>query len=259
MKKILIGSLALSILISTVHARDITPNEIKGFSAQAYRIDFDKAPADIQVKLKDEYTQKIKLSEILVQRYQNDPEFVQIRENIALELWSKRVMNTVKPTEEEIKKVYEASGELKVASLYKARHILVKQESIANELLSQLNTKSSNEQNALFLEMVQKHSVDGQSKNNGGDIGWIDSGKISPSAATELKEKEKGSLFIMRAAEELWEVIILDDIKPEHIASYDEAKPFLVKQLQSKTLQDEAAKLLKPTPANKSKVPSPKK
>ncbi len=259
MKKILLYTIIIITIISSAQARDIKLDEYKAFATQAYRIDFDKAPADVQAKIKEEYTQKIRLSEILVQRYQNDLEFVQIRENIALELWSKRVMNSVKPTEEEIKKVYEASGELKVASLYKARHILVKQESLANELLSQLNTKSANERNVLFLEMVQKHSMDGQSKNNGGDIGWIDSGKISPSAATELKAKEKGSLFILRAAQELWEVIMLDDIKPEHIASYDEAKPFLINQLQRKTLQDEAAKLLKPAPATKVKTPAIKK
>lgn len=259
MKKIVFSTLAIASLISTLQARQINPDEYKAFAAQAMRIDYDKAPSDIQTKIKEEYAQKIKLSETLVQRYQNDPEFAMIKENIALELWTKRVMVSVKPTEDELKKVYAQVGELKVSPQYKARHILVKQESLANDLLAQLKGKNATERDTLFSELVQKYSVDMVSKNNQGDIGWVDSGKLSPQVAEQMKSQEKGSVSLMRAAEELWEVIILDDIRPEHVATFEESKDFLINQLQRKTLQEEASKLLKPLPAVKAKNPAIKK
>ncbi len=259
MKKILLSVVTMATLISSVDAREIKLDEYKAFAAQAMRIDYDKAPADIQAKIKDEYIQKIKLSEILVKRYQNDPDFMIIKENIALELWTKRVMASVKPTEETLKTLYTQSGDLNVAPQYKARHIMVKQESLATELLTQIKSKIGSERDALFTAMVEKYSLDMTSKKDQGNIGWVDSGKLSPQASELIKSQEKGSVFIMRAAEELWEVVILDNINEGHIATFDEAKEFLINQLQRKTLQDEAAKLLKPAPVNKSKVPSPKK
>lgn len=259
MKKILLSTIAIAAILTTVQARVINPDEYKRFAAQAMRVDYDKSSIEIQAKIKEEYAQKIKLSETLVQRYQNDPEFTMIKENVALELWTKKVMGSVKPSEDELKKLYVQVGELKVAPQYKVRHIMLKEESVANDLLTQLKGKTASEKEMLFNEFVQKYSIDMTSKKDQGNIGWIDSGKLSPQAAEQMKSQEKGSVLMMRASQEIWEIIIVDDIKAEHVATFDEAKAFLLNQLQRKKLQDEATKLLKPTPVIKPQVSAAKK
>jgi len=256
MTKSFMGSVITALLLSSaVQAHTIAPDEIKQFAAQALQIDFDKAPKDVQEKISAEYTKRIKLGEILVVKLKNDPEFVRITETVALDLWSKRIAGAVKPSDEELKKVYGETKDLNIAPSYKIRHILVAKEASADDIINQLNAKTGEERNQLFASLASSQSMDPGSKQNGGSVGWVDSSAIPPVISSQLKDKEVGTPIKLSVGKDLWEVIMLDEIKPQHAATFDEAKGYLVNIMRQKAVEEEANKILGASDTKTTKKP----
>lgn len=245
MTKRFIGSVVTALCItSSLQAHAIAPDEIKQFAAQALQIDFDKAPQDVQQKISTEYTQRIKLAETLVVKLKNDPEYIRLSETLALDLWSKRIADTIKPSDEELQKVYSEAKDLNVAPSYKLRHIVVAQETLADDLINQLKAKTGEEQSKLFASLAAAQSLDQNTKQKGGAIGWVDSAALPPVVNNELKGKEAGNLVKMAAGKEMWDVILVDEVKAEHRATFEEAKNYLSNMMRQQAVENEAKKIL---------------
>ncbi len=246
MKKQFVGSLLTAVLLSSslYAAQPVASNEIKQFAAQALQIDYDKAPADIQKKITEEYTQRLKLAEILVVKLKKDPEFVRVSQTVALDLWSKRIADATKPSDTELKKMFDESKDLKIAPSYKLRHIMVDQESLADDLIAQLNQKTGTEKSQLFTTLAASKSLDQSTKQKGGELGWIDANSLPMPVNNALKDKQAGSLVKLPGGKSMWDVLIVDELKPEHTASFDEAKNFLTHKARQKAIETEARKLL---------------
>lgn len=245
MAKRLIGSMVTALLVtSSLQAHTVTPDEIKQFAAQALQIDFDKAPEDVKQKISTEYTQRIKLSEALVGKLKNDPEYIQISETLALDLWSKRIAESTKPTDEELKKAYSESKDLNISASYKIRHIVVMQETSADVIINQLKEKSGDEQTQLFNTLASKNSIDQNTKQKGGYVGWVNSSALPEVVKSALKDKPAGSFVKLSTGKDIWDIILLDEIKPEHQATFDEAKSYLENMLRQQAVENEAKKIL---------------
>lgn len=253
MAKRFIGSVVTALLISSsLQAHAIAPDEIKQFSAQALHIDFDQAPADVQQKITSEYTQRIKLAEILVVKLKNDPEYVRLSETLALDLWSKRIATTTNPTDEELKKVFSEAKDLNVAPSYKLRHIVVMKETLADSLMNQLKAKTGEEQNQLFTTLAANNSMDQNTKQKGGSVGWVEAAALPQAVIAVLKDKAAGSLVKLEAGKDMWDIILIDEIKPEHPATFEEAKNYLASLMRQQAIENEAKKLLGATEAKPS-------
>jgi parvulin-like peptidyl-prolyl isomerase len=245
MLKRFIGSAAAALFLSaSLQAHTIAPDEIKQFAEQALRIDFDNASDEVKKKITAEYTDRVKLAEILVAQLKNDPEFIRLTEAHALDVWSKRVANTINPTDEELQKVFKNAKDLNIAPSYKLRHIVVKQESLADDLMKQLEAKTGDERNRLFVSLAAANSQDVNTKEKGGAIGWVDSSALPPMIITLLKDKEAGSLVKVDLGKDVWDIILLDEVKPERPATFEESKSYLVTVLRQQGVEDEAKKLL---------------
>jgi peptidyl-prolyl cis-trans isomerase C len=70
---------------------------------------------------------------------------------------------------------------------WKASHILVKDRSLAEELLKRLK------QGANFESLAREHSTC-PSKSSGGDLGWFGPGKMVPAFESAVKRLGVGSL-----------------------------------------------------------------
>jgi parvulin-like peptidyl-prolyl isomerase len=259
MAKRFIGSVVTAfVLSSSLQAHPIAPDEIKQFAAQALHIDFDKAPDDVKKNISTEYTQRIKLAEELVVKLKNDPEYIRLSETLALDLWSKRIAGSINPSDEELKKVFSEAKDLNVAPSYKLRHIVVIQESLADDLITKLNAKTGDEQKQLFTSLAATYSQDQNTKQKGGSVGWVDAAALPPVVISMLKEKEVGSLVKLAAGKDTWDIILIDEIKPEHAATFDEAKGYLANMMRQQAVENEGKKILgategKPSSLSKSK------
>lgn len=138
----------------------------------------------------------------------------------------------VKPSEEEIKKVYDEQ----VAKLdrleYKARHILVKEEEEAKKLIKDLDKEKGKN----FIELAKAHS-DGPTGKNGGDLGWFDPEQMVPAFAEVVVTLKPGNYTKTPVQTQFgWHVILLEDTRKMEPPSLDSVKPEIVAALQREAL-----------------------
>ncbi len=119
------------------------------------------------------------------------------------------------------------------ATEYKARHILVKQESEAKDIIAKLNKNPK-----AFEALAKEKSVDPGSKENGGDLGWFDPQGMVPEFGAALTKLEKGKFSAEPVKTNFgYHVILLEDSRPKQFPPLAEVKPMLEQQLQQQNLK----------------------
>ena len=115
---------------------------------------------------------------------------------------------------------------------YSARHILVKTETEAKDVLAQLKKGDD------FAKVAKEKSLDPGSKEKGGDLGWFSpAGMVKPfsDAVTSLKKGETTSAPVQTQFG--WHIIKLVDTRAAQVPSYDKVKEGLERTLQQRKLE----------------------
>ena len=115
---------------------------------------------------------------------------------------------------------------------YSARHILVKTEAEAKDVLAQLKKGDD------FAKVAKEKSLDPGSKEKGGDLGWFSpAGMVKPfsDAVTSLKKGETTSAPVQTQFG--WHIIKLVDTRAAQVPSYDKVKEGLERTLQQRKLE----------------------
>ncbi len=115
---------------------------------------------------------------------------------------------------------------------FNARHILVKTEAEAKDIIAQLNKGTD------FAKLAKEKSLDPGSKEKGGDLGWFSpAGMVKPfsDATTALK---KGALTSTPVQTQFgWHVIKLIDTRATQVPPYDKVEDGLERTLQQRKLE----------------------
>jgi peptidyl-prolyl cis-trans isomerase C len=134
-------------------------------------------------------------------------------------------------SEEAMKKEYEQAKTQTGDKEYKARHILVKDETEAKQIVAQLK-KGGN-----FEKIAAAKSEDSGSKGRGGDLDWGPPNRFVPAFADALKKLKKGQVTDVPVHTQFgWHVIRLDDERQYEAPSFDKVKPEIQKNLQRQAL-----------------------
>lgn len=115
---------------------------------------------------------------------------------------------------------------------YNARHILVKTEAEANDILAQVKKGTD------FAKLAKEKSLDPGSKEKGGDLGWFSpAGMVKPfsDAVMELKKGEVVAAPIQTQFG--WHVIKMVDTRATQVPAYDKVKEGLERTLQQRKLE----------------------
>ena len=115
---------------------------------------------------------------------------------------------------------------------YSARHILVKTEAEAKDVLAQLKKGDD------FAKVAKEKSLDPGSKEKGGDLGWFSpAGMVKPfsDAVTSMKKGETTSAPVQTQFG--WHIIKLVDTRAAQVPSYDKVKDGLERTLQQRKLE----------------------
>jgi peptidyl-prolyl cis-trans isomerase C len=119
-----------------------------------------------------------------------------------------------------------------------ARHILVKTEAEAKQIITQL------EHGADFNKLAKEKSIDPAGKDNGGDLGWFTKDQMVPEFANAAFALKKGQFTKTPVKTRFgWHIIKLVDRRAAPPPSFDEVKQQLVVSVQGQVIGEKVKEL----------------
>lgn len=141
-------------------------------------------------------------------------------------------------SESDTKAAYEEYKKAYGDKEYSARHILVKTESEAKDIIVQLG------KGADFAKIAKEKSLDPGSKEKGGDLGWFSPASMVKPFSDVAINLQKGSISSNPVQTQFgWHVIKLIDTRTAQPLPYDKVKDGIQKNLQQRDLEKMMAEL----------------
>ncbi len=243
-------SIFASDIIATVNGKSITKSDIDRFVS--------KSIPGAQYSFMNKQ-QKEKVIEQLIERelyigvakkegIENDPQFAveleKAKENLMLDMWMKKRLDSIKVTDREARKYYrEHDKKFHQSALASARHILVSTRAEAREIIREL--ESSPNLKKKFIELAKTRSI-GPSSKNGGDLGWFRKDQMLPEFSDAAFALRKGQITYTPIHTPFgWHIIYLTDKKPEGKIEFSKVKNSIINSLKLKKFQENLKKLSK--------------
>lgn len=155
------------------------------------------------------------------QKLENDPEVYyllkRLRENVLVQAAIRNMLKENPVSDDEIKTRFEKEAANTHKTEYMVRHILVKNEDEAKEIIKQLKAKAN------FNALAKQKSIDVQSGKNGGQIGWVNQGMVVPEFFEGVTHLEKGTTSAEPVKSDFgWHVIKVEDTRPATIPTFEQ-------------------------------------
>jgi peptidyl-prolyl cis-trans isomerase C len=170
----------------------------------------------------DEMIDKMLLAQYAVSnKIDQEPEvrslMKRVREEILAQAVKRNLLREHPISEEDVKKRFEHEVENTHKTEYKVRHILVKEESEAKDIIAQLH------KGAKFDKLAVEKSVDTQSSKNGGELGWINQGMVVPEFFNAIMKMKKGEISAEPVKSDFgWHIIKVEDTRPLKIPTFEQ-------------------------------------
>jgi peptidyl-prolyl cis-trans isomerase C len=163
------------------------------------------------------------------------------KQQIILALLVDDLNKKLTPSEADVRKEYERvkaerSGD--AGKQYKSRHILVKEEDAAKQIIAELDAGGD------FAAIAKEKSEDTGSKEDGGELDWSEAQAYVQPFGEALKALKKGE----RTKEPVktnygYHIIELEDVRSSPFPEFDQVKPQIQQQLATKVRDDYIADL----------------
>ena len=135
-------------------------------------------------------------------------------------------------SDEDLRKEYDSAKAAAGAKEYKARHILVKEEAEAKQIIAQLK-KGGN-----FEKIAAEKSEDTGSKSRGGDLDWASPARYVKPFSDALVKLKKGQITDTPVQSPFgWHIIRLDDERATKLPPFEDVKNNIQQQLQQQVVQ----------------------
>ena len=141
------------------------------------------------------------------------------------------------PTDDQLKKDYEAIKSALGSKEYRARHILVEKEDEAKEIITLLQKGDK-------FEKLAERSKDPGSKEKGGDLDWASPANFAKPFSDAMVGLQKGKFTPTPVQTQFgWHVIMLEDVRDTKAPSFEEVKPNLTQRAQGLLVERHLADL----------------
>jgi len=173
-------------------------------------------------------------------------DLIDVKKDLLVRSWIDKIHKNIHVNDSEIEAIY-----LKQKSQYskpekvKARHILIKSEKKAEELLKKLSGLKGSELKSKFIELAKKHST-GPSARKGGDLGWFTKGRMVPkfeeaSFSMNINEVSKKPVKTRFG----YHILYKEGSKAAEITPLSEVKESIVLELKNKKFSKKFDKIKK--------------
>ncbi len=192
-------SLSAADILATVNGKQITKEKVQEIlGSMGAQTPYDALPDEVKKRVLDQVIEQQLLEDKAIKSgIQKDPEYLnaleKLKRKLALDVWMKKQLESVKVTDEEAKKAYEEhKNAFRRPETVHARHILVKTEAEAKQIINMLKKATKKNLKTKFEELAKSKST-GPSASRGGDLGTFSREQmVKPfsDAAFSLKEGE---------------------------------------------------------------------
>jgi peptidyl-prolyl cis-trans isomerase C len=142
-------------------------------------------------------------------------------------------MKTAPVTDEMLKAEYEKVKAARSGTEYKARHILVKDEAAAKDIIAKLKKDVK-----AFEALAKEKTQDPGSKETGGDLGWFSPQTMVPEFGAAVAKLEKGKFTEEPVKSQFgYHVILLEDSRPIQAPPLEQVKEQLKQPIQQANLK----------------------
>lgn len=242
----LIGSMAYAATVVTVNGKAISDEEINRVLMEGTQGRFDQLPKEKQDELRKRITDGLVTQELVYQdakkngvlkskEYQDERAAMmqRIDRQLAAKVWEKQQFDKVTVSDKEVKAYFDNNPqEFVEKEKVHARHILVKTESKAKELIDQLKTLKGDALKKKFIELAKTEST-GPSGPKGGDLGFFPQGQMVPAFNDVVFKMDVGTISMTPVKSQFgYHVIYLEEKKPGKQLTFDEVKSFIDQRLK---------------------------
>ncbi len=249
---IALGAVSLSAAdtLATVNGTPVTTEDANIYVAQTQQgARFDALTKDQKKMIVDRLIERVLfIDQAKKEGIEKDPEYQRLlardKEELMVRTWiTKQFENTV-ISDSEAKAYFDKhSDEFKVPAQVHARHILLKDEKGAKDVLAQLKGLKGDALKKRFIELAKAKST-GPTGPKGGDLGFFAPGQMVKPFNDAVFAMKKGEVSAKPVKTQFgYHVIYAEDIKPAKTIPYKEAKDRIIGMLKQKTFSAKMAKL----------------
>lgn len=259
-RKLLAGALSLSLgaallsasdVVAVVNGHKITKAEVNTFLRQSMPnqpISYDMLDPKTKKKVLDGLIETEILAEAARKAgVEKDPEFQQMLEmakkKLMINTWAKKQFEKIIVSESEAKEFYEKNQDkfTRPAQVH-ARHILVKSEKKAKEIIDQLKGLKGEALKKKFIELAKKEST-GPTGPKGGDLGYFGREQMVLPFAKAAFALNKGEITLEPVKTQFgWHVIYVEDKKPAQTVPFDAVKDRVIAALKQQRFAEKMKK-----------------
>lgn len=251
---LLCGASLNAAVVATYKGGEITSDDLAPYLAQFQINDVSALPKEAKEGLvKDILSKKLFAKEALNLKLDKEPSFQaalnSAKEVLLTQQYLLKKFEGIKVSDAEIKKYYdEHLNDFKVPEAVKTKHILVKTEAEAKDIVKQLKALKQDELVAKFSELAKTKSLDKGSGAMGGDLPYMSANELVPEYFNAAKKLKKGEISNPVKSQFGFHVILGEDYKASRQGSLEEAKPFIENGLKNEKhkalVKQEAEKLI---------------
>ncbi|NPA66483.1 MAG: peptidylprolyl isomerase [Epsilonproteobacteria bacterium] len=264
---ILTSTLSFAATLATVNGTKITDEDVTNALMQATQGRLAQLPAQKQEQLRKQFLDELVAKELIYNdakkegitnskeyKEQLDKIIANIKKDLAIKIWQKKVFDGIKISDKELKNYYNQNKQefMQKESVH-ARHILVKTEKEAKDIINQLKGLKGAALQNKFIELAKTKST-GPSGPRGGDLGYFGKGQMVPEFEKAAFSMKPGTITKQPIKTQFgYHVIYVEDKKPATTRSFDEVKPYIEQRLKmekfKQVMQDKLSSL-----KNKAKI-----
>ena len=234
-------TLSASDILATVNGKNITKQEAEAFvNASAPQTHFSQLDASQKAMIVDRLIEKALFRELAAKEgIEKKPEFQRnmekIKEELLVNMWMKTQMDNTVVSDSEAKAFYDKNADkfMQKASVH-ARHILVKEEKEAQEIIDTLKDLKGDGLKAKFIELAKSKST-GPSGPKGGDLGSFNKGQMVPEFSKAAWALENGQVTTTPVKTQFgYHVIYLEKKTEAAPIPYESVKEKIITSLKQK-------------------------
>lgn len=242
----LFTSMTYAATVVTVNGKAISDEEINRVLMEGTQGRFNQLPKEKQDELRKRITDGLITQELVYQDAKKSgvlksKEYIdernammeRIDRQLAAKVWEKQQFEKVTVSEKEVKAYFDANPqEFIEKEKVHARHILLKTETQAKDLIGKLKALKGNALKEKFIELAKSEST-GPSGPKGGDLGFFPQGQMVPAFNDVVFKMDVGTITMTPVKSQFgYHIIYLEEKKTGKQLSFEEVKSFVDQRLK---------------------------